>query len=358
MKEIKLSEIEGFYIGHAQDYDAVTGCTAIICPEGAVSGVDIRGGGPATRETALLDADKNTHKIHSVVFSGGSAFGLEAANGVMDYLEEKGIGYKVRTGIVPLVSAACIFDLTIGKSDIRPDKTMGYLAASSAMNAKEESVKDEDRQSEIHDEKIKFSDMQGNIGAGTGATVGKLGGPKYMMKSGLGTYAVEHEGIKVGAIAIVNALGDIIEDGDIIAGMLNPEFDVSNTKNSDKEDIFADSFKVITDRISQSHIFDFRKENTTLVCVMTNCDVGPHEAQKIAQMACNGLPRVIYPVNTSADGDAVFSMNKGDKKGNIASLGVMASSVVREAILKAVKETEGICDIPSIKDISVRKENK
>lgn len=343
MKEIRISDIDGFTVGHAQDYDAVTGCTAIICPDGAVTAVDIRGGGPATRETPLLAGDKNTHKIHSVVFSGGSAYGLAASEGVMEYLEKKGIGYKVRTGIVPLVSSACIFDLAIGKSDIRPDFKMGYQAACNAMADFYN----------ITDTSICHSDMQGNIGAGTGATVGKLCGPEFMMKSGLGIFALEHKGIKVGALAVVNALGDIIDEGNIVAGMLDSHIKIEkDITESNNKQIFADSFNAIFNRIRKSDLFDFRKENTTLVCVITNCDTTPQEAQKIACMAGNGLARAIRPVNTSADGDAVFCMNKGKERANIDSLGTMAAEATRKAILNAVKNTESIGGIISLNELT------
>ena len=345
MKQIRFSEIEGFCVGHEQDIDAVTGCTDIICPKGGVSAVDIRGGGPATRETPLMDSDKNTHRIHSVVFSGGSAFGLAASQGVMECLEENNIGYKVRTGIVPLVSGACIFDLAIGKNDVRPDSEMGYRAAERALHQYEISkAGNNDTRLDLDSEK------QGNVGAGMGATVGKLGGPAQMMKSGLGTYAVEHEGIKVGAIAVVNALGDIIDDGNIVAGMLKPDYKIGS--NVEPDDIFASTFDSLLDKIKASNMFEFRRENTTLVCVVTNCDVTTQEAQKLAQMASNGMPRVIFPVNTSADGDAVFCMNAGDKKANIDVLGMIAADVVKNAIIRGVKETEGINDIPSYRDIS------
>ena len=205
LMEIKFTDIEGFRVGHAQDEIGVTGCTVIICEKGALAGVSVRGGGSGTRETALLDPKSTIQGIHAVVLSGGSAYGLDASAGVMSYLEEKNIGFDVGVGIVPIVCAAVLFDLNIGSPKSRPDKAMGYQAC---LNSETYNL-----------------DLQGNIGAGFGATVGKFFDPLYYMKGGLGSYAVQIGELQVGAIVAVNAIGDVIdpETRQIIAGAYDRE---------------------------------------------------------------------------------------------------------------------------------------
>ena len=200
LKEIKINEIENFKIGHADNFEAATGCSVILCEKGAVSGVDIRGGGPASRESALLNPLAANNGIHAVLLSGGSAFGLDAAGGVMKYLEEKGIGFPVGDVRVPIVCESCLYDLGFVTSKVRPDITMCYEAC---VNAEYNEV------------------CHGNVGAGMGATVGKLLGGQGMMKAGLGVYALQLGELKVGAIVAVNALGDVVdfETGEILAGL-------------------------------------------------------------------------------------------------------------------------------------------
>ena len=212
MKEIKITDIEGIRVGNAQDTEAGTGCTVIICEKGGCAGVDVRGGGPASHETELLNPINTVDRVHGIVLSGGSAFGLEATSGVMQYLEERGIGFDVGIGVVPIVCGASLFDLTVGSSKVRPDKAMGYQAC---CNSEKNCI------------------QEGNCGAGTGATVGKYRGMDRAMKSGLGIYCVELENLKVGAIVGVNAIGNVIdsETNKFLAGLLNEEkVDIGNVK--------------------------------------------------------------------------------------------------------------------------------
>lgn len=332
MKEIHISDIEGFRIGHAQDEKGATGCTAIICEEGAVSGCDVRGGGPATRETPLLDPVKNAGVIHCVMLSGGSAFGLAAGDGAMSYLEEHGIGYKLGDFTIPLVVGASIFDLAIGERGIRPDKEMGHAACAAAFSNNAEDVA--------------AKELQGNIGAGLGATVGKINGPLHAMKSGLGIYACESDGVKCAAIAVVNALGDVKDDGRIIAGC------------RDNNGGFEDSAKVLWGRVHDEMMIN--RENTTLVCFITNAKITKSEANKVAQVMHDGLGITISPVHTSADGDTTFCMASGKTRVNSDALAAIAVEATRKAIVNAVMKTGSAYGLPAANDIKgmENRENK
>ncbi len=317
MREIPITQIDSIKIGNAKDKEGGTGVTVIICEKGAPCGVDIRGGGPASRETQLLNPLSATEFVNAVVLSGGSAFGLDSAGGVMEYLEEKDIGFDTGITKVPLVCASCIFDLRCGDFKSRPDKAMGYQAAKNAFDGKEI--------------------LQGNEGAGTGATVGKLGGDAFSMKSGLGFYAVESGGLKVGAIVSVNALGDIYENGKIIAGMLTPNGD------------FVDSAKVLYQSLEpKGNLFT---GNTTIGAVITNAKFTKAEMNKVAAMASNAYARAIRPVNTTADGDSVYALSTGDFKADINVVGTMACDVMEKAIINAVKNAKteygfkAMCDL-------------
>lgn len=303
MKEIKITDIENVKLGNAEDAESKTGVTVVIAPHGAPCGVDIRGGGPASRETNLLAPTAAAEKIHAVMLSGGSAFGLDSASGVMQYLEEKGIGFDTGIAKVPLVCASCIFDLAYGKNK-RPDKAMGYEAAKNAFEGKFE---------------------EGSRGCGQGATIGKLRGPEYMMKSGLGAYAVMAGDLKVGAVAVVNALGDVYENGKIIGGMLN-----------DTKDGFADSCLYMYE--NHKTIKNPFPGNTTIAVVITNAFFNKTQMNKIAAMAQNGMVRAIKPVNTSADGDSTYAMSCGDVKADIDVVGTLAADVLEKAIINAVKK--------------------
>lgn len=305
MKEIAINTIEGIFIGNAQNETGGTGCTAIYCPAGAVAGADVRGGGPATRETDLLDPVNMIEKVHCVMLSGGSAYGLAAAEGAMGYMEEHGVGFDVGVGKVPIVPSACLFDLVAGDPACRPDSDMGYRAMAAA---------------------VENQPAQGLVGAGTGATVGKLCGPERAMKSGLGIYAGQIGDLKIGAVVAVNAIGDVFdpETNLPIAGLL----DETKTKViSTTESLIA---------LAGSDFNAFRG-NTTLGCIVTNAALTKAQAKKVAMMAHDGYARAIRPVHTSNDGDTIFTMACGTVKTHIDVVGVMAAEVMAKAIARAAR---------------------
>ena len=319
MKEIEINEIEGFRIGNAQDKEGGTGCTAILCDEGATAGVDVRGGGPATRETDLLDPSKMVDKVHAVVLSGGSAYGLDAATGVMKYLEEHDIGFDVGLGKVPIVPAACLFDLVSGDPKRRPDAAMGYAACeASEKNAPE----------------------KGNYGAGTGATVGKFLGIERLMKGGLGTYAVQIGELKIGAVVAVNCLGDVYDadTGEQIAGMLNED----KTALASTRDIMWNSIA------QPKNVFT---GNTTIGCIITNAKLTKPQCSKLASMAHDGYAAAIKPVHTSADGDTIFYLAKGSVEVNPDALGDLGAYVMAKAIYEGVKNAESAYGFKAMCDL-------
>ncbi len=310
MKEINFNDIQGIKIGNAQNMKGPTGCTVVICEEGAAAGVDVRGGAPGTRETDLLNPVNLVDKIHAVMLSGGSAFGLDAASGAMQYLEERNIGFDVGVTKVPIVCSAVLFDLAIGDFKIRPDKAMGYEACVN---------------SELNECR------QGNIGAGAGATVGKILGPEYAMKGGLGCYAVQVGELQVGAVIAVNCLGDVVDTstGKIIAGVLNKE------KNG-----FADTEKIMISKYDEKK--NLFSGNTTIGVVVTNGKFTKTEMNKIASMAHNGYGRTIRPAHSMADGDTIFTMATGKVEADINVVGLLAARVVEQAVINAVKNAESI----------------
>lgn len=319
MREISVLDIEGIKIGNASDKEGATGVTAIICPDGAFCGLDIRGGGPASRETHLLNPLSAAEKIHAVVLSGGSAFGLDCAGGVMQYLEEKNIGFETFITKVPLVCTSCIFDLGVGNFKCRPDKKMGYEAAQNAFDGV-------------------FN--TGNEGAGTGATVGKMRGGEYMMKSGLGTYAIDCEGLKIGAVVSVNALGDVYENGKIIAGMLNS----SKDGFANSEEAMYKSIKPVNTGFAS---------NTTIGAVITNAEFDKARMNKVAAMAHNAYARAIRPVNTTADGDSIYALSTGSFKADINTVGTLAAYVMEKAIINAVKCSESAYGLKCFSDFNI-----
>lgn len=324
MKEIRLQDIEGFRIGSAENSDAGTGCTVIICEKGAPCSVDVRGGGPASRESELLNPAAACDRVHAVVLSGGSAFGLDAAGGVMRYLEDNGIGLPVGEAIVPLVVQACIFDLTCGKN-VRPDVDMGYEAAKNAESNPPV--------------------QEGNHGVGTGATVGKLFGEAQMMKAGLGTYAVQMGDLQVGAIVAVNALGDVCnEDGTVLAGMLTPD----HKALADTRKVMLENYEMIAPILAGAGA---ATTNTTIAAIVTNGKFDKTQLKKMAQMASNGLVRAICPVNTTADGDSVFALSVGDVAADINLAGTAAAYVLEKAIRRAVYAAESAYGAPALKDL-------
>lgn len=321
MKEIKITEIKGIKIGNAQNLEGGTGCTVIICENGGTAGVDVRGGGPASHETELLKPVNTVDKIHGIVLSGGSAFGLESDSGVMKYLEEKNIGFKVGDVIVPIVCGASIFDLLVGSSKSRPDKKMGYEACCNS----EKNIIEE-----------------GNIGAGTGASVGKYKGMERAMKSGLGIYAVEVGELKVGAVVAVNAIGDIfdIDTNKVIAGVLNEEKDkILNTE------------KLMWEDLENSKKESQGIENTTIGCIITNGNLTKAQMSKVASMAHNGYARAIRPVHTSLDGDTIFAITTGEVETTVDIVGTLGAYVMGKAINRAVRKTKSAYGLKSCNEI-------
>ena len=302
-------DISGISIGHYTDTASGTGCTVILCPDGAVPGVDVRGSAPGTRETDLMRTGHMIRHIHGLVLSGGSAFGLESASGVMRYLEENNIGYKVANSVVPIVPAAIIFDLGFIDNKIRPGIAEGYLAAKNATIG---------------------TVQEGNVGAGTGATIGKAMGIKNATKGGLGTYCMTVAGVKIAAIAVANPFGDLVdpETGIIIAGARGKHNEFINTSNYLLQDSAGKSETDLS--------------NTTLAVVITDADLTKEEANKLSQNGQNGLSLAIRPAHTTGDGDVVFALATGKSKlkPDMRQLGIAASKTVYKARIQAVRSAE------------------
>ena len=321
-----ITDVPGLKVGHYTDPVGITGCTVVLCPEGAVGGVDVRGSAPGTRETDLMRPVRLVQEVHAVLLSGGSAYGLDAAGGVMRWLEEQGVGFNVGVGVVPIVPAAVLFDLTIGDPHARPDAAAGYAACQSADDGPV---------------------AEGNVGAGTGATVGKLFGPKFATKSGLGSASVKiGKGIIVGALVAVNAFGDVVdpETGRILAGTRKPVVGG-----------FVDTARRMQGDLGQT-ILGFA--NTTIAVVATSAYLSKEGANKMAQMAHDGLARSIRPIHTMFDGDTVFALATGkpDKKGRVKEadwsvIGAAAADVLAQAVVRAVQAAESLGGVPAARDL-------
>ena len=326
MKEIDIKGIKNIRIGQAENKEAGTGCTVFICEKGMPAGLDVRGGGPASRDTQLLNPLAAAQEIHAVLLAGGSAFGLGAANGVMKYLEEHGIGFDVGVTKVPLVAQSDLFDLTVADTFTRPDAAMGYEAARLAMEAP--------------------NYRNGNFGAGCGATVGKIGGMGTCMKTGIGSYAVQVGELQVGAVVALNALGDIFDHktGKQVAGVLTE--DKNGFRNT--AEIMRASTEVVENRFTG---------NTTLGIIITNAAFAKSQLCKIAGMAHDGYARSIRPVHTSADGDSIYAVSVGDIKADQDLVGTLAAEVMSEAILRAVSSAESAYGYPAARDLSWRKDS-
>jgi L-aminopeptidase/D-esterase-like protein len=316
-----LTDIPGIRVGHASDYEALTGCTVILCEAGAAAGCDIRGAATGTEEFDLLSPLHLTGRIHAVALAGGSAFGLEAASGVRRYLEQKGVGFATGAAKVPLVVGAILYDLAIGKPNVRPTREMGEAAAAAATS---EAVK------------------EGCIGAGTGATVGKLFGMARATKGGIGSATVALEGSQAGvlvsALAAVNAFGDVIdpESGKIVAG----------ARRAAKGFEFAGSARELQ-RGAPGGVPKLN-ENTTLVVVATNARLAKPQAARLAQMASAGVARAISPVFTTVDGDIVIALSLGEAKADLNALGVAAAEAVAQAIVRGVKLARSMGGVPGL----------
>jgi L-aminopeptidase/D-esterase-like protein len=315
-----ITDIPGITVGHYTDLDSITGCTVILCEEGATVGVNVSGSAPGTRETDLCKPGNLVEKAHAILLSGGSAFGLAAADGVMKYLEENNIGYDVGLTKVPIVPAAIIFDLSIGNFKIRPDKESGYQAC---LNAKTGIVK------------------QGSVGAGTGAAVGKIMGIECSTKGGVGTGSLfTQDGLIVAALMVVNSFGDVInhENGKIMAG-------ARKSKNSSK---FINSTKFLCRYFSVQHFPHQEFKNTTVGVIVTNAILSKEETNKVAQMANDGLARSINPAHTMFDGDVIFTLALNQERANVNQVGSLSAEVTSIAIENAVKYAKSLGGIPAI----------
>ncbi len=320
MKEISIKDFRNIQIGQAENVQAGTGCTVFLLGrEGASVGLDVRGGGPASRESELLKPLATAQVIHAILLAGGSAFGLDAAGGVMRYLEERGIGVDVGVTRVPLVCQSDLFDLTVADAHTRPDAAMAYEAC---VNAETGNYRD------------------GNHGAGTGATVGKLLGMEHCMKSGIGSYAVQVGNLQVGAVVAVNAVGDVYdyENGRKIAGLLA-----------------ADGKTFLDSELAALQAIEAQAEkfvgNTTLGVILTNARLDKAHLCKIAGMAHDGYARAIRPVHTSMDGDSIYAVSLGDVPADMDVVGTLAARVMAKAIVRAVQAAEPAYGLPSAGEI-------
>jgi len=309
-----ITDIPGIRVGHDTNLEAGTGCTVILCDTPAMGGVDVRGGAPATRETDLLRPMTLVEGVNAIVLTGGSAFGLDAASGVMLYLEERGIGYDTGVARVPIVPAAAIYDLAFGPASIRPDASAGYRACEQASS---EPV------------------AQGTVGAGTGATVGKMAGPDFMTKGGLGSASmVLSDGTLVGAIVVVNAVGDIVDP--------RAQTVIAGTRRSDGPDFLA------------GNPFG----NTTIAVVATNAALTKEQTNKVAQMAHDGMAQAIHPAHTMFDGDTVFALALGPGSqilhdssiavSQTSAIGAAAATTLARAIVKAVRNATTLHGVPAV----------
>ncbi len=316
-----ITDVPGIEVGHAQDLEAATGCTVILCRSGATTGVSVHGGAPATRETDCLRPENVVTEAHAVVLTGGSAYGLNSAGGVMRYLEEQGIGYDVGVTRVPIVATAALNDLAFGDHRIRPDAAMGYSAC---LNASKKNTE------------------QGNVGAGTGAAIGRLeGNARGMVKGGLGAASFSIGELIVGAIVAVNCNGDVIdaETGETLAGTLNPE-----------RTGVAGAMKLLTTQNEQYK--EGFPSNTTIGVVATNARLNKAIATRVAMMAQDGYARAIIPIHTFGDGDVTFCMSTGKLQADPNRVGAIAAWVMARAVVKAVKAAESLHGVPAYRDLA------
>ncbi len=318
--------VPGFAVGHASDFNNLTGCSVILCPPGTVGSVDIRGSAAGTRQLDALSGLHIVEEVNAVLLAGGSAFGLDAAGGVMQFLEEGGRGFDVTVTRVPTVPSAVIYDLSVGSCRVRPDKAMGYAACRAAR-----------------------PDFQGagSLGAGTGASVGKLLGIGHATKGGLGSACLQGpDGLLVGALAVVNAFGDVVDPdtGAIVAG--------ARTTPDGQE--FADSAALIRQGMVRQ---PFGEPNTTIGVVAVNARLSREQAQKVAQMGQNGLARTIRPVHTLFDGDMVFVLAHPEVSVDLHIIGLLAQSALEAAILNAVSEAEGLGGLPGCRELQKNRQH-
>lgn len=374
---VDITDIKGFKLGNAENTDAATGCTVIVAEKGATAGVDVRGGGPATRETDLLRSENTIDKIHAVVISGGSAYGLEAGSGVMRELENMKIGHRVSNCIVPIVCQASLFDLNVGQPDVRPDRTMGVKAVHNAFCG-----------GEFH---------HGNYGAGTGASVGKFYGMNRAMKTGLGTFACSDGEIEVGAITAVNAFADVYDGRNhVIAGLLSADGKrIDGTIRPLKNCVAAESSYNMKNKMEP--FFNKRKEeeefaepemteevrvepapaetvepaepeetsavnkepedmgygitfNTTISCLITNAKLTKAQCNKLASILHDGYARAIKPVHSTMDGDTIFVMTTGEKDVNFDAFAALATDIVQYSVIDGAISAESAYGLPAARE--------
>lgn len=323
MREYRsVTDIEGIYVGHATNEEAGTGCTVIVCPAGATGAVDVRGGAPATRETDLLRPEETVQALHAVVLSGGSAFGLAASVGVADELERRDVGLDVGVAKVPIVSGACLFDLMCGRADVRPTTADGAAAVADAFASAGKPV------------------VRGNVGAGTGCTVGKLAGPARCMKTGLGEGIATCGELVCGALTAVNAVGDVVDptNGALVAGLLD-EAGEHLTSSVDA-------------LLSLAATMPLERTNTTISCVVTNARLTKAEATKVAQMAADAYAHAIRPTHTTNDGDTIFVMATGEVPMPVDVVGVLATKALEQAIVDSARSATGAYGLKAACDLA------
>lgn len=307
-----ITAVPGFTVGHYTDAKALTGCTVILCPPNTRASCEVRGASPGSRELALLAPDKTMQEVHAILLTGGSAFGLNAAEGVMKWLEEHAVGYQTPWAKVPIVPSAVIFDLNIGSSSVRPDAKAAYEACSNASTVV----------------------LEGNIGAGTGATVGKWKGMEFWMKGGFGSASTKVGELVVGAAAVVNAVGDVLdEQGKILAGSRSAEGKFYG--ETDPHRAFARG-KVL------------ENTNTTLAVIATNAELSKVELHRVAQRMHDGMARAIVPSHTSYDGDVTFALSSGSVKADFDLIAEIAASLTAESIRRAVRGAKSVSGVPGL----------
>lgn len=332
LSPISITEIPGFKFGHFTDRAGGTGCTAIVAPEGAIGGVDVRGAAPASRETDLLRPENTVDKVHAVMLSGGSAYGLEAASGAATELERRGIGLDVGVGRVPIVCSSCLFDLAFGNPQARPTSFDGAMAVREAL---------------ITPSSLPLA--EGCVGAGTGATVGKLGGPDRCMKSGLGARAFQLGALQMGAISAVNAVGNVVDPSDLrpIAGM---RATADGTEIIDMEEAML--------AMAEQVAMPLDRTNTTISCIVTNATLTKAQATKIAQMAADAYAHTIRPTHTTNDGDTIYVLASGSLSEESSSklpldlLGLVATRTLEAAIVAGCTEATALHGLPAHQDLA------
>ncbi len=324
-KKVSITEVSGVSVGHWTHPEAATGCTVVLCPQGAVASVDVRGGAPATRETDVLRAGNLVDRVHAVLLSGGSAYGLDAATGVMRWLEERGHGFPVTTGVVPIVPAACVYDFGIGRGDVRPDASAGYDACAKASTGPV---------------------AEGSVGAGTGATVGKALGIERALKGGIGTAAeTTASGITIGALVVVNSWGEVVD----------PETaTVVGAPRGESPGAFVSTLDILREKPPLS---PFAAENSTIGLIATDAVLSKEQAYRLAVIAQTGLARAIRPVHTPVDGDAIFALAtcRNDTETDVLQLGALAARAVERAIVRAVLAATGLAGVPSATEWAARR---